>query len=40
MTYGDRLKSLRTARNLSQQEAADRLSINRSTYHVCSVRTK
>lgn len=32
MTYGDRLKSLRTARNLSQQEVADRLSINRSTY--------
>ena len=32
MTYGDRLKSLRTSRDLSQQEVADRLSINRSTY--------
>ena len=32
MKYGDILKKLRTSRGLSQQELANRLSINRSTY--------
>ncbi|MCO7127764.1 helix-turn-helix domain-containing protein [Sporolactobacillus shoreicorticis] len=32
MDYGKRLKSLRDSRNLSQQELADRLQLNRSTY--------
>lgn len=30
--YGDRLRSLREAKGLSQKELADRLNINRSTY--------
>lgn len=30
--YGDRLRSLRENRGLSQKELADRLNINRSTY--------
>jgi transcriptional regulator with XRE-family HTH domain len=32
LDYGKRLKSLRDSRNLSQQELADRLRLNRSTY--------
>lgn len=32
MEYGDVLKKLRNSKNLSQQELADRLKINRSTY--------
>ncbi|MGG3965007.1 helix-turn-helix domain-containing protein [Heyndrickxia faecalis] len=32
MGYGDRLKRLRDKRNLSQQQLADALNINRSTY--------
>lgn len=32
MKYGDILKKLRTSKGLSQQELANRLSINRSTY--------
>ncbi|MED4866146.1 helix-turn-helix domain-containing protein [Heyndrickxia faecalis] len=32
MGYGDRLKKLRDKRNLSQQQLADALNINRSTY--------
>lgn len=32
MKYGDRLKQLRNEKKLSQQELADKLGINRSTY--------
>ncbi|MCY8269633.1 helix-turn-helix domain-containing protein [Bacillus sonorensis] len=32
MTFGDRIKHLRKEKGLSQQELADRLSLNRSTY--------
>lgn len=32
MNYGERLKRLREDRKLSQQQLADRLNINRSTY--------
>jgi transcriptional regulator with XRE-family HTH domain len=32
MNYGDRLKRLREDKKLSQQQLADRLNINRSTY--------
>ncbi|RJS59177.1 hypothetical protein CJ483_03100 [Bacillus sp. PK3_68] len=32
MEYGERLKKLRNERGISQQEFADRLKINRSTY--------
>nr|DAL87881.1 MAG TPA: repressor protein [Caudoviricetes sp.] len=32
LNYGQRLKSLRESKDLSQQELADRLKINRSTY--------
>lgn len=32
MKYGDRLKQLRNEKKLSQQELADKLEINRSTY--------
>lgn len=32
MKYGDRLKKLRKEKKLSQQELADKLGINRSTY--------
>ncbi|WP_157800320.1 helix-turn-helix domain-containing protein [Sporolactobacillus pectinivorans] len=32
MDYGKRLKRLRESKNLSQQELADRLQLNRSTY--------
>lgn len=32
LTYGQRLKSLREAQNMSQQDLADKLKINRSTY--------
>lgn len=32
LDYGNRLRNLRESRNLSQQDLADRLKINRSTY--------
>lgn len=32
MKYGDRLKRLRESKKLSQQQLADKLNINRSTY--------
>jgi transcriptional regulator with XRE-family HTH domain len=32
MTFGERLKSLRKERKLSQQELSDRIGINRATY--------
>ncbi|RZI50274.1 helix-turn-helix transcriptional regulator [Aeribacillus composti] len=32
MNYGDRLKKLRESKRLSQQQLADKLNINRSTY--------
>lgn len=32
MNYGERLKRLREDKKLSQQQLADRLNINRSTY--------
>jgi transcriptional regulator with XRE-family HTH domain len=32
MNYGERLKKLRESKKLSQQQLADRLKINRSTY--------
>jgi transcriptional regulator with XRE-family HTH domain len=32
MSFGDRLKKLRKSKNLSQQEFANRIGINRSTY--------